>query len=105
VACTDILVLLISVTSAAVGFAFGAAAHRRERESHEQPKEPTKTEEKDEKYEPSDDEGSIVDGNLSAVTAGFLQPCKLVSDFWYSAPTKLSFIDYTCGAITQRYLL
>jgi hypothetical protein len=104
VACTDILVLAISVTSAAIGFAFGAAAHRCERESHERPEQPTKTEEKGEGDEPSDDEGSVADGNLSAVTAGFLQPCKLVSDFWYSAP-KLSFIDYTCGAITQRYLL
>lgn len=70
---TDILAAVISVASTAAGFVYGAA-HRERQKQREQP---PKTREHDENS-PSDDEDSAVDGDLSAVKAGSLQPCKLV---------------------------
>ena len=70
---TDILAL-ISVVSAGVGFAYGA--YRDKRQTPHDP--PTKTEEEEDEDNLSSDEESAADGDLSAVTAGFLKPCKLV---------------------------
>lgn len=69
---TDILAA-VAVVSAAVGFAYGAYRDERQR-PHDQPIE---TEEEDEDS-PSSDEESAADGDLSAVTVGYLAPCKLV---------------------------
>jgi hypothetical protein len=66
----DILVAVISIASAAAGFVYGVSRVERQR-SHDQP---TRTEEQGE----DSDEDSAADGDLSAVTAGFLKPCKLV---------------------------
>jgi hypothetical protein len=67
-----ILAAVISVASAAAGFVYGASRNVRQI-PHDQP---TKTEEQDE--DSPSDEDSSADGDLSSVTAGFLQPCKLV---------------------------
>ena len=69
---TDILAA-VAVVSAAVGFAYGAYREEGQR-PHDQP---TETEEEDEDS-PSSDEESAADGDLSAVTVGYLAPCKLV---------------------------
>lgn len=76
---TDVLAAAISVASAAVGFMFGAAANR-ESESYSQPEQSPKTGEQEKDDGPSDDEDSAADGDLSSIAAGFMQPCKLVSD-------------------------
>jgi len=68
-----ILGAVISVASAAAGYVYGAS-HGEGQRPHDQP---TKTDEQDEDS-PSSDEDSAADGDLSAVTAGFLKPCKLV---------------------------
>jgi len=70
---TGILAVIISVASAAAGYVYGAS-HREKQTSHERP---TNTEGQDKDRE-SDDEDTSADGDLSAVTAGFQQPCKLV---------------------------
>jgi len=65
-----VLAAVISVTSAAAGFVYGAS--RRERQlPHDRP---PKTEDREE----DSDEDSVADGDLSAVSAGFMKPCKLV---------------------------
>ena len=78
------LAAVISVASAAAGYAYGAshAPHLEKQRSHERP---TNAEGQDQ-GSPSDDEDSVADGDLSAVTAGFLQPCKLVR------PANLSYV-------------
>jgi len=70
-----ILAFIISVASAAAGFVYGSS-YREKQTPHERP---TKTEGQDQSI-PSDDddEESVADGDLSAVTAGYMQPCKLV---------------------------
>jgi hypothetical protein len=71
---TDILAA-VAVVSAAVGYAYGAYRDERQR-PHDQP---TETEEEEEEEDsPSSDEESAADGDLSAVTVGYLAPCKLV---------------------------
>jgi PTH2 family peptidyl-tRNA hydrolase len=77
-----VLVVTISVVSATVGFLCGSAcgsAHR-ERKSRGQVEPPPAVPNPKERdvHDSSDDEDSIADGNLSTVSAGFLQPCKLV---------------------------
>lgn len=64
----------MSVASAAAGFVYGAS-HREKQTPHERP---TNTEGRDQSIPSDDDDESIADGDLSAVTAGFMQPCKLV---------------------------
>jgi len=64
------------VTSAAAGYVYGVS--RSERQGPYEP--PTKTKEQDED-DPSSDEDSVADGDLSAVTAGFMKSCKLVRYF------------------------
>jgi hypothetical protein len=68
-----VLAVAISVASAAAGYAYGASRLEKPR-SHERP---TNVEGQDQSS-PTDDEDSVADGDLSVVTAGFLQPCKLV---------------------------
>ena len=79
---TDVLVVTISVASATVGFLCGSAcgsAHR-ERKSRDQVEPPPAVPNPKERdgHDFSDDEDSIADGNLSTVSPGLLQPCKLV---------------------------
>src|SRR5579863_5293820 len=66
---TDILAGVISVASAAAGYVYGTSHSREIQRSHELP---TNTETQDQSSS-SDDEDSAADGDLSAVTAGFLQ--------------------------------
>jgi hypothetical protein len=75
---TDILATVISVASAAAGFVYGAS--HREKQSSRKHERPTNSEGQDQSNS-SDDEDSAADGDLSAVTAGFMQPCKLVRRF------------------------
>ena len=56
---------MISVASATAGFVYGASRNQR---PHDQA----------EGEDLSNDEDSSADGDLSAVTAGLLEPCKLV---------------------------
>ena len=75
----DILAVTISVASAAVGFLCGSSA-RRERTSRGQgvpPPAVLNSKERD-GNDSGDDEDSAADGDLSTVSAGLLQPCKLV---------------------------
>ncbi|KAF8264423.1 peptidyl-tRNA hydrolase PTH2-domain-containing protein [Lactarius quietus] len=79
---TYVLVVTISVASAAVGFLYGSSA-RRERQSRgqvEPPLPPPAVPNPKERvgHDSSDDEESTADGDLSTVSAGLLQPCKLV---------------------------
>ena len=70
----DVLAVTISVASAAVGFLCGSSARReRERRGRVVPNPKEQNE-----HDASDDEDSTADGDLSTVSAGFLQPCKLV---------------------------
>jgi len=69
----------ISVASAAVGFLCGSI--HRERKSGGQVEPPPAVpnpKERNHRHDSSDDEDSIADGDLSTVSAGLLQPCKLV---------------------------
>ncbi|KAN0121559.1 Peptidyl-tRNA hydrolase PTH2 domain containing protein [Russula decolorans] len=56
-----ILAAVISVASAAAGFVYGSSRGERQRPHDE-----------------DSDEDSVADGDLSAVSAGFMKPCKLV---------------------------
>jgi hypothetical protein len=63
---THILAAAISVASAAAGYVYGASRGER------QPERP---------HDEDGDEDSVADGDLSAVSAGFMKPCKLVRFF------------------------
>ncbi|KAN0135552.1 Peptidyl-tRNA hydrolase PTH2 domain containing protein, partial [Lactarius tabidus] len=74
-----VLAITISVASAAVGYLCGSSA-RRERTSRGQVVPPPAVPNPKERdgHDSSDDEDSTADGDLSTVSAGYLQPCKLV---------------------------
>ncbi|KAI9460244.1 PTH2-domain-containing protein [Lactarius psammicola] len=74
-----VLVVTISVASAAVGFLCGST--QRETKSHGQVERPplaAPNPKGRDGHDSSDDEDSAADGDLSTVSAGLLQPCKLV---------------------------
>lgn len=75
----DVLAVTISVASAAIGFLCGSSA-RRERMSRGQVVPPPAVPDSKERdgHDSGDDEDSAADGDLSTVSAGLLQPCKLV---------------------------
>ncbi|KAI0050738.1 hypothetical protein FA95DRAFT_554537 [Auriscalpium vulgare] len=79
--------LVLSAASATVGFIYGAAQARQSEPPTEREPPPSYPEAaaavsepavREDEEDDSDDGESIADGDLSAVTAGFLQPCKLV---------------------------
>jgi hypothetical protein len=60
--------VVISVASAAAGFVYGASRGERQRQ-RQRP------------HDEDSDEDSVADDDLSAVSAGFMEPCKLVRCF------------------------
>lgn len=83
------LAAAISVASAAAGYAYGVSSHLEKQRSQERPA----SAEGQDQSTPSDDEDSVADGDLSAVTAGFLQPCKLVRRANLSCLCKVDTLD------------
>ncbi|KAH9176962.1 peptidyl-tRNA hydrolase II domain-containing protein [Lactarius sanguifluus] len=76
-----VLAVTISVASATVGFLYGSAqGERKSRGQVEPPPSPPAIPNPKERdgHDSSDDEDSAADGDLSTVSPGFLQPCKLV---------------------------
>jgi hypothetical protein len=68
--------VVISVASAAAGFVYGASRGERQRP--------------DERHAEDSDEDSVADGDLSAVSAGYMKPCKLVRCFGISGLVPLN---------------
>ena len=76
---TDALAVTISVASATVGFLYGSAQRERKSRGQVEPPPPAVPNPKErDAHDSSDDEDAAADGDLSTVSAGFLQPCKLV---------------------------
>ena len=74
---TDVFAITISVAFATVGFLCGSAHRERKSRGQAEPP-PAVPNPKERDGHESSDEDSIADGDLSKVSAGFRQPCKLV---------------------------
>ncbi|KAH9015014.1 peptidyl-tRNA hydrolase 2 [Lactarius pseudohatsudake] len=78
------LAVTISVASATVGFLYGSAQCERKSRGQVEPPPlpppppPAPNPKQRDGHDSSDDEDSAADGDLSTVSPGFLQPCKLV---------------------------